>query len=230
MVREILELNEDAGKYLVRRRDEFLDQFIVGRAGDAVLAQAYIKRVFEQRFIVGADVDGDRQAQIGMHAGAGGIQRQLAHRYAHAVGAEISKPQYPLAVGDDDQLRGMGPVAQDLLDAAAIVGADEKAARALENVAELLAREAYGRRVDQRLHLVDVVAQHAEKQRLVAVVQRIQRDELVERIGEAAQIDQHARRLLVLAQHMRRQETAQAKRIALPLGKCGATVERGILQ
>ena len=39
---------------------------------------------------------------LGIDAGAGGVERQLADRDAHAVGAEIAEAEDPLAVGDDD--------------------------------------------------------------------------------------------------------------------------------
>ena len=49
-----------------------------------------------------------------MDAGAGRIERQLADRNAHAVGAEIAEAEDALAVGDHDQLGRIGPVAQQL--------------------------------------------------------------------------------------------------------------------
>ena len=115
-------------------------------------------------------------------------------------------------------------------DAPAVVRSDEQAARPLKDVAEFLARQSDRRRVDQWLHLVDVVAQHAKEQRLVAVVQRIERDEFFERVGHAAQPGEHAYGLLLLGVHMRRQKAAQIEFVALGLGKAGAVVERGVAQ
>ena len=71
---------------------------------------------------------------------------------------------------------------------ARVVGADEQAARALEDVAEFLAGEADGRRVDERLDLVDVVGDDAEEQRLVAVVQRVERDVAFEIVRQLAEL------------------------------------------
>ena len=51
-------------------------------------------------------------------------------------------------------------------------GADEQAARPLEDVAEALARQADRRRVDDRHHLVEMVHHDAIEERLVAVLQR----------------------------------------------------------
>ena len=93
-----------------------------------------------------------------------------------------------------------------------------------------LAREPHGRRVDERLHLVDVVAHHAEEQRLVAVVQRVERDVLLEVVGQAAQVAQHPLRLLLQREHVRRQQAAQAERVALLLGERRALVEQRVAQ
>ena len=73
-----------------------------------------------------------------MDAGAGGIERELADRNAHAVRAKVAEPQNALAVGDDDELGLIGPVAEQFGDVATVVGADEHAARPLENQAETL--------------------------------------------------------------------------------------------
>jgi hypothetical protein len=58
----------------------------------------------------------------------------------------------------------------------------------LEDQAESLASEAHRRSVDQRLDFIDVVADDAEEERLVAIVQRVERDVLFQVIGQATQI------------------------------------------
>ena len=73
------------------------------RAAHAVLTEAEIERVFEQFSIVGADIEGDRQTISRWRAGAGGVERELADRDAHAADAEVAQAQNPLAVGDDDE-------------------------------------------------------------------------------------------------------------------------------
>ena len=99
-----------------------------------------------------------------------------------------------------------------------------------KDVAESLAGEPDCRGVDQRLDLVDIVAHDAKEQRLVAVMQRVERDILLEVVGQAAQISQHAHRLLFHRKHMRGQQAAQAEHIALLLGKRGTLVEQRIAQ
>ena len=71
----------------------------------------------------------------------------------------------------------------------------------------------------------------AEEQRLVAVVQRIQRDVFFE-VARAA-----LRRLVMTratcsscVEHVRRQQTAQAQRVALRFRESGALVEQRIAQ
>ena len=115
-------------------------------------------------------------------------------------------------------------------DVSAVVGGDEHAAGALEDVAEALAGEPDRRRVDERLHLVDVVADDAEEQRLVAVVQRGQRDVLVEVVGQPPQVLEEARDLLLLREHDVGQQPAQAQRVAFLLREGSALVESRIVQ
>ena len=84
-------------------------------ATHARLAQAEVERVLQQRFVVGADIEQDRQGDLRRHAGAGRVQRQLADGDAHAVGAEVAQAKDTLAVGDDDDADvPFRPVAQDL--------------------------------------------------------------------------------------------------------------------
>ena len=144
--------------------------------------------------------------------------------------AEVAKAEDALAVGDDDQLGRIRPVGQQFRDASAIVGANEHAARPLEDQAEPLAGEAHRRRVDQRLDFIDVVADDAEEQRLVAIVQRVERDVFFQVGGQVAQIGQHARDLLVHREHVRGQQAAQSQRIALRFRKSSALVKQRIAQ
>ncbi len=146
MIGEILELDHDAGEGLARRGDEFVDELVIGGTAQAPLAHADIVGVVQQRLVVGADIQHHRQAELRMDAGAGGIERQLADRNTHAVGAEVAEAEDALAVGDDDEFGRVGPVAQKFGDAAAVAGCNEQAARPLEDVAEPLAGEADRRR------------------------------------------------------------------------------------
>src|SRR6185437_6997934 len=129
-----------------------------------LLAKADIVGVVEKLIINGADIERDRQALLGMHAGAGGIERELPDRDAHTVGTEVAKAEDALAVGHDDQLGAIGPVGENLRDAAAVVIGNEQAARPLEDQAVFLAGKTDGGSIDQRLDFIDVVANDAEEQ------------------------------------------------------------------
>src|SRR6516165_12719951 len=109
-----------------------------------------------------------------MNAGASRIERKLANRDTHSVGAEIAEAENALAIGHDDEPGAIRPIAEDFCDMSTIVGRDEQPARALEDQAVSLASQSNGWGVNQRLDFVDMVANHAEEQRFVAVVQRVQ--------------------------------------------------------
>ncbi len=75
--------------------------------------------------VVRADIEDNRQAVLRRNARAGGVQCELAERYAHPAGAKIAEPKDALAVGDDDEAYVfLRPVAQDLLQPAP--GADRQ--------------------------------------------------------------------------------------------------------
>ena len=62
-----------------------------------------------------------------MDAGACGVQRKLADRNAHAIGAEITEPEYAFTVSHDDDLGVfVRPILQDIPDLAAIIQRDIK--------------------------------------------------------------------------------------------------------
>ena len=230
VVREILELDQHAGEHGPRGRDELFHERVVLGAAQPPLAQPDVIRVAHQLHVVGADVQYHRQAGVRVHARAGDVERELADRDAHPVRAEVAQPQYALAIGHDDDSGAVRPVAQHPGDVSAVVGGDEHAAGALEDVAEALAGEPDRRRVDERLHLVDVVADDAEEQRLVAVVQRGQRDVLAEVVGQPPQVLEEARGLLLLREENVRQQPAQAEPVSFLLREGSALVQGRIVQ
>ncbi len=97
-------------------------------------------------------------------------------------------------------------------------------------MAVLLAGLPHGRRVDDGHQLVQVVDQHAVEQVDVAIEQADQVAVLGQRRGQAAHVFQHARGLLFQRGHARRQQAAQAQRVALGLAEAGALVEQGVVQ
>ena len=139
--------------------------------------------------------------------------------------AEVAEAEDALSVGDNDKLGRIRPVGQQFRNASAIIGANEHAAWPLEDQAEPLAGEAHRRGVDQRLDFIDVVADDAEEERLVAIVQRVERDVLFQVVGQATQIGHEARDLLVHREHVRGQQAAQSQRIPLRFRKSSPLVK-----
>ena len=112
-VGEVLPLDAAFRVELLHRRHELINERQILFAADALLAQAQIEWVVEQGLIVRADIENDRQAVLRRHAGAGGIERELAERDAHAAGAEIAETEDALAVGDDNEAHILfRPIAQ----------------------------------------------------------------------------------------------------------------------
>src|SRR5207245_5479435 len=119
-IREILPLDATFRIELLHRRHELIDKGEIRFAAHAVLAQALIERIVEQNLIVRADVENDRQTVLRRHAGAGGIERELAERDAHPAGAKIAEAENALAVGDDDEADVLfRPLGEQLLEPAA---------------------------------------------------------------------------------------------------------------
>ena len=176
---------------------------------------------------VGADVEGDGQGPGRIDARRGGVQGELADGDGHAARALVAEAQDALVVGDHDQAdRLVGRRAQDLVDAADVVGRDPDAARTPQDVAELLAGAADGRRVDDRQELLEVLGQDAVEERLVAVLQGRQADVALEVVRLAADVLELEGDLLLDGRDARRHEPAQAERVALVVGEGGALVEQ----
>ena len=64
----------------------------------------------QQRFVVGPDVEQDRQRARRVDPAGHGIERQLADRDAHPADPEITETEDPLAVGHDDHVDVVVPV------------------------------------------------------------------------------------------------------------------------
>ena len=59
---------------------ELFDECVVRFAGDALLTQPDVERVFEQRLVVRADVERDWQTLAGLHACARRVETQFTCR------------------------------------------------------------------------------------------------------------------------------------------------------
>ena len=111
-------------------RDEGLDEVVVVLAADALVPPADIERIGEAVGVVGADVEEDRQRRRRMQAGAGGVERELADRDAHAAGALVAEPEDALAVAHHDRLDLVeARMGENVRDPIAVRPAQEQAAR-----------------------------------------------------------------------------------------------------
>ena len=166
-----------------------------------------------------------------MHAGAGRVQHEFADRDAHAVAPQIAEAEDAFAIGHHDYAHiPLRPVAQYLRHAAPIFRGNVEPARAAENSIILLARLADRGRVDDRHHLLDMIDQDAVKERLVSSGQRDERDVAFQVRRFARQIAEHSLDLLGLRLGVRRQQTAQAKRIAFGGGECAPFIQNRIVE
>ena len=95
---EVLPLQQDMRPALVDRRDELLDKIVVFGPAHALVPPADIERIVEIGVVVGADIEQDRQRGRRIDAAAGGVERELADRNAHAAGALVAEAEDALAV------------------------------------------------------------------------------------------------------------------------------------
>ena len=175
--------------------------------------------------MVGPDVERDGQRLRRIDARGGGVERQLPDRDRHPAGPLVAEAQDAFVVGDDDQADGVAGRAKDVVDPTDVVGRDPDAARTPEDVAELLAREADRRRVDDRQELLEVVDEEAVEQGLVAVVECGQTDIALEVIALAPDMLQFPGDLLVERRHARWQQAVEAKGVTLAGREGRALVE-----
>ena len=141
------------------------------------------------------------------HAGAGGVERQLPDRDAHAAGAEIAEAEDALAIAHDDEADILlRPIAEHLADPAARRDRQIHAARFPVDMGEFLARLADRRRVDQRHVGRRVGHQHGVKQGLVARLQIRQNEVFLQIVIEVGDLGVAACHLQVDVGDGRRQQ------------------------
>ena len=207
---EVLPLDEAVGPDLGDALDERLDERVVGRPPQARRPMADVQRVLEEGRIVGPDVERDRQGDGRMDP-ARRVQGELADRDGHPAGALVAQAEDPLVVGDDDEPDvDVRALAEELRDPVAVGRGDPRPARPADDVAELLARPADRRRVDDRQELLEVLGDDAVEQRRVAILERGQPDVALERVVLAPQVLELELDLLVDGQDAIRQEAREA--------------------
>ena len=157
---EVLELDEAAGPHLVHAGDECLHQLVVRLTPKARLSVSEVERVGQQRRVVGADVERDRQGEARMDAACRGVQGELADGDGHTAGTLVAQAQDALVVRDHDEPNvGERALAQHARDASDIVWGDPCAPGPPDDVAVLLAGASHGRRVHDGQEFGEVLRQ-----------------------------------------------------------------------
>jgi hypothetical protein len=75
---------------------------------------AEVGRVIEQCLVVGAAVEIDSDHAVGMDAGGGGVDGELADRDVGAVDVPVADAEDLLRVRDDDEVDVLGPEVEGL--------------------------------------------------------------------------------------------------------------------
>src|SRR6516165_7086287 len=207
--------------------DKLLDEIIVIGTAHPLVPPSDINGIRDPLAIVGAGVEQNGQGRRRVQVGAGGIERELGDRNAHAARALIAETQYSLAVADDDRLDVVETgVGEDVRDMGALRPAEEQPARVVPGVAELLAALPNRRRIDERRHFAEVARQQRIEQCLVGVLQPAQEYVAV----EVANRLEPSRELIVESTEMRRQQAVQSEGGALVVGKGRSLVQQRIGQ
>ena len=76
---KVFPLQQGAGEVALHAEDEFLHHFLVVGASQAGPPDAQVEGIFEQSWVVGADVQTDRQTYGGVHASDGDVEAYLAY-------------------------------------------------------------------------------------------------------------------------------------------------------
>jgi hypothetical protein len=211
---EVLPLDDRCREHPRDGVDERLDDRVVRAASQSLRPVTDVERIVPELGAVGPHVERYRQGPRRIDACGRGIQSQLADRDRHPAGPLIAEAQDAFVVGDDDQADVVTRRSKDVVDPPDIVGRDPDASRAAKDVAELLAREAYGRRVDDRKVFLEILDEESVEERLIAILERRQTNVSLEVIGLAADMLELQPDLVLDRGHARRQQTVQAEGVA----------------
>ena len=168
---EVLPVQHRLREQLLARADVGLDQLVVAAVTHPGVPLAQVHLVVEQRQVVGAHVQHDRQHPRRVDPRGGGVHRQLPDRDLDAAHTLVADPEDALGVGGHQQVDVLGAqpgVAQRGLDLLGVVDRQVHPAGAAELDRELLDRQADRRGVDDRQHLLDVLGEQLVEQHLVA--------------------------------------------------------------
>ena len=185
--------------------------------------------VVEQRGIVGAGIQHDRDDAARVQPGRRDVHGELPDRDLDAADPPVPDAQDPLRIRGNDQvdLVGSEPVITKRgLDLVGMIHRQVDPARAAVLVAVPLDRRPDRRGVDDRQHLLDVVDQQPVEQDLVAVAQVGQVQVLGQVVGLAQVLRVHPGQLAVDRRDAVGQQAGQAQLGPLGHGERGPAVEQ----
>src|SRR5208282_1368731 len=192
---------------------------------------ADVQRVSEERLIVGSAIHHDRQGEMRRHTGTRRIERELADRNTHTVGAEGAEAQNALPAGNYYEAHiPLRPVTESLAHSALALDRKIKPLRTRDDMAKLQAGFAYSRRVDQRQKAGGVRHHQPVEERLVDVLQCGKMNVLFEIRRFLRQLHQDSLAPNIFGLDMFGHEADESQCLALGFGESGQLVEMWITQ
>ncbi|EKD39201.1 MAG: hypothetical protein ACD_75C00476G0001 [uncultured bacterium] len=223
---KVFELDHASGKDFLNGHDKFFNQLFVFFTAYPRVFQADIQGVVEQYFVVGADIDGNRQAERRMNPATGGVEGEFANRNPHAVGAQIAEAENTLAIGNDNYADILPmPVAKKIADAAFIFRGNVDTAGPAEDMSVLETCQTYRRGIDNWHQFFDIIDKNPIKKRFVAILQAGEKNVTLHIRGFLAKIPQYPLNLFIQAVDPGRQQPTQSECITLLFGKGGTLIE-----
>ena len=158
MFGEVFPLENRMWKVLHHALHKRLDKRIVVGPTHALVAPTQVKRVVQQRLVVGTNIKNDGQRGGRMNARADGVEGEFTDGDAHPTNAQITEAENPLAVGDDDHAHiGRRSVGEHGVEEVTLRIGQVKPPGAAVDVAVLLTSQTNGGRVNDRSHLDDML-------------------------------------------------------------------------
>ena len=186
VVSEVFPLDQRTRENFCDSLNKLIDQFKVLITSNPRLTPAEIEFVVQQFFVIGADIQTDRQRLPGMDTGSRRVQRKLADADRHATGALVTDPENGLAVGDNDQpdIVEKGTSTKNVLHQALVFRRDPESPTTPVLMTESLGRPAHRRCIDNGHQFLQVLAQHRKEQLFVSILKRHQAGILFHGIGK----------------------------------------------